>query len=403
MPFHRAFFATPEEARTRAATAVAALTAKWKKATTDAGEQAATTAPVVAVRIEGVAPMPASPSATGTVFTDTTLRVTAPDGRTELTRVVMPEEQSGVLLTKASAEVRVSRSVANVGYSEMRCFGRVAASIQVTTTAPTTLTGLIVEDRYSSKKYTCGASSPPGAGTHTVPVTEVSATDLADVSHGSVLEFLAPTPEVSPIARVNSIAAFTVPFGATLTDSSGRIYKALATESAGASSGLSGDSYVSVIVARSMTDDEPTDGIDDDTALAIGDELTFDSTPTGVRARASMSAVVSDAAVPAGAGFTFGGSTYTATAAALFGDFESVLVAVVAPDRGPAYDLAVGDVGTYDPTGFGVPVATTVGASSFPEPYASQVIGSAMEWTSRVYPSTDGRWIADVYTLPLGS
>lgn len=401
MPSHRAYFATADEARTAAAAAVARLTAEWEAATEDAGEDDAGCAPTVALRIEDVGPMPAAPGTDA--GSDTTVRVTAPDGRQEIARIAMPTEQSNVLLTKASGTIAFNRNSSGVDYIEMRAKSRVAVSIQVTTTAATgDLAGEIVQDRFTGKKYTCGAYTPSAAGVHVVPVTEVSTADLNDVTFGTVVEFLTPAPEVNPIARVYGMAGFTGTFGDGLTDASGRMFLTGNTVVVPAGVGLAGDLYQDFRVYR-----DPADTNEDATPLEVGDELTWNTTPTNAAATVEIVTTVDEGEgtflegteVTAGAG----DYSYLVTESASFGDYAMIEVPVLSVERGAEYDLSVGGGADHVDTGASGTVATSIGAADYPEPYASQVVGAAVEWKSLVYRGTDGRWIADVYTEPLGS
>jgi hypothetical protein len=399
MSSHRAYFDTAEEARMAAAAAVARLTAEWEELTEEAGDQAASTAPVVSLRIEEVGSMPAAPG--DDAGSATMVRLTAPDGRTEVARIAMPTEQSDVLLTKASGTVTFNRNTLGVDYTLMRVTARIAKSIQITTTAACSITtSHIVQDRFTGKKYTCAATAIASAGVWTVLVTETSAADLNNVTHGTVVEFLAPPAEVNPIARVNAMLGFSVTYLAELTDSSGRTYLCGETQTFAASSiSLAADHYLDVRVVR-----DPDDTIDDDTSLAEGDELTWTTTPSGSAATTEI-ASVADFTIADGETISTAsggaGNTYSVTEDTSFGDHEAIEVPILSDERGPDYNLTVGAAIFYGADIGGV--TTAIDAASYPEPYGSQVIGSAMEWTSRVYRATDGRWIADVYTLPLGS
>lgn len=400
MPSHRAYYRTADEARTAAAAAVARLTALWEQATEDAGEQSASAAPVVAVRIEDATAMPAAPG--GDNGSDTTVRITGPDGRQEKARLVMPTEQSDVLLTKASGTVTFNRNGSGVAYNEMRVRSRIATSIQVTTTAACTLTGQIVQDRFTGKKYTCGASTPSAAGVHIVNVTETDTTDTSDVTFGTVVEFLTPPPEANPIARVYGMAGVTTVYGAGLTDSSGRKYLCANVASVSAGTGLVGDHYVDARIIR-----DPSDTNEDDTPLAVGDELTWNSAPTDAKATVEIVSIADegDGTFVEGSQVTTGSGTkfYLVTETTSFGDYETVDVPILSVERGSAYNLTVGSGAAHTSTGALGTIATAVDASDYPEPYASQVIGASMTWSSRVYRGADGRWVADVFTEPLGS
>jgi len=396
MPLHRAYFPTQAEAREKAAKAVDALNAKWLARAQAAGAQVATTAPVVDVVIEGVTllPDPTRPD-TSEVLT----RITAPDGRSDVIVATMPTSQADSLLSLASGTVDIFTNK----QAKIQVKGRVAASVQIYTTGATALNAThIIEDRNTGKKYQCVATSPAGAGAFTVPVTEVSTADLGDVSHGTALEFLNPPKEVNPIARVNSISSYALSGSNELFDSRGRRYVITGVINVAASSGLAGDSTGEGLILR-----DATDGLDYVTSLEVGETLTFVPQAPGV---ALLATVVEkgELAIPKGSILKSadGLRRYETTADALASDVCYARPTIKARATGSGHNLVLNEFLAFEPAIAGVSsvqVKATTAAATYPEKASSQIVGAPLEWTYSVQLARDGRWMADVYTLPFGS
>lgn len=403
MPLHRAFFSSAGEARDAASKAIDTLRSKWMAATSGAGATVASVSPTVAVLIDSVVDVPATAISSPT-YSDARVRITGPDGRSELAQVVMPKTQADALISAAGGTAYIS----STKKSQAKVKARIAKSVQViaTTAASTVLTGLVLEDRNTGKQYTCGTHTSSAAGAQTVDVVEADSGDLNDVTHGTVLEFVAPPTNIVADARVIKMLGFTVTPTTAMKDAAGRAYITNGTLIV-ADSGLrlSGDHTGIADVVR-----DPTDLLEYATSLVVGDAITFDSAPAG----AASSAIVTrtgGATVPKGTVLEYvAGATkfsYEVTAETKISDALFAYVPFKASILGPTANRAVGNVLTLpspptdvDPS---APVHTAVAAAAFPEAYASQVIGGEVEWSSRVYPARDGRWIAEVFTVPFGS
>lgn len=403
MPLHRAFYATAAEATAAATAAVDALNERWKAATKAAGADVESTAPVVAIRIESMEPLPALAAIGDTTVTT---RIVAPDGRSELARLMMPTAQSDKTISAASGFLRLSAATGASAKGTVRA--RVAASVQVYLSASVTFATHVLQDRATGKKYQTG-NTTVGPGVVTVNVTEVDAADLSDVTFGSALEFVSPPANVDPIARVNKMAAISVSGGTTLRDVLGRRYKVSALI-AGATSGesLVGNYEVSGNIERLTTGDDPTDGQPDGPSLDVGAELTFETQPATVTKTLTVTEKL-EVIVPKGTALTYTttGKTYKTSADATLHDKRSVVLPFVADEIGSSSNVPPTSILTLTAPPAGAnssgTVTGSVDAAQPPQPYPSQIVGSDWTWTSRVYQTDDGRWAAQVHTLPEGS
>lgn len=402
MPSYRAYFANATDANTAVSAAIATLNARYKSATSDASATIQSTSAVVGVVIQSVENIPKT-AGLATPSTNAKVRITSPDGRSEIANAPIPTTQADTLISVASGTVTMTCTKK----SQIRVKSRIAKTIQVLVVAGSaTLTGLVVEDRTTGKQYTCNAYTASAAGTHNVDVTEVSSADKSDITHGSTLLFLAPPSNVVQTATVNRMLGFSVTMGAAMKDGAGRRYVvASAFTLADSGYALFGDNAGTVDVRR-----DETDGLDITASLAVGDTVTFSSPAPEFSATATVSQT-GGVTIPTGTSIYIDVSgvryTYTTTIDTVISDVLSGSVPFKSVILGPTANRTVGDTMTLTAAITNVastgPVATSVAAATYPTKYASQVIGAPIEWGSKVYRSTDGRWVADVFSQPLGS
>lgn len=404
MPIHRAYYATAAEARAAAASAVDTLNALWRAATTDAGAEIESTAPVVGVRVDSSDnPFPL----VGTTSEAVWMRITAPDGRSEIAKVSMPSEQTDAMLVPAYGTARLtSTAKCTVSFKSRRAKSVAVTMMDATVTV---LDGLVLQDVVTGKKFTIAAWTVFAAGANTVPIVEVDATDGADVSFGSMLQFLAPPANAIPLAPVNAMLGLTLGATAQFRDELGRSYRVTANSTISDAAGLSGYLSGSATIARTPVDDAAPLSADL-TSLEVGATLEWEGAPTTYSDTITVTAK-GEVTVPAGTVLTYvvGATTYryTTTTDTIIPDVLYTDAVFLAEENGAASDRAIGDVmivvsppASVDTT---ASVVTTVAAAALPQSYASQVVGSALEWTARVYQAPDRRWVAEVSTLPSGS
>lgn len=403
MPHYRAHHASASDARDAVGAAKTAIEAKWSAATAETGVAVETVSPTVAVRIESTEDIPAL-AALPITYTNAKMRIASIDGRAEYITATMPKTQADALISAASGTFTAT----STKKSQALAKSRVAKSIQVFAmdAVAAVLTGLKVQDLNTGKQYTCSTYTASAAGAHTVDVTETDPTDTNDVTHGTQLHFLAAPSNIIPIASVNAMKGFTVSPSQDMLDASGRAY--ITNGSAVlADSGISlfGDHTKLIDVVRDVTD-----GLEYETSLEVDDEITFVTPVTNV-ATAAVVTRTGGASVAAGAiltrvvfGVTYSYEVITATA---ISDALFAYVPFKASILGPTANRDVGDVLTFtvtpDDCDTTAAVATSVAAAAYPEPYASQVIGGEVEWSTRVYRDRDGRWTSELFTLPEGS
>lgn len=396
MPSFRAFFRSAAEARDAASAAVTKLAAAWTAAARAAGADAPEPTPVVGVSIEGITAGPSTPGLPD--YWLTSIRTTAPDGRSEVAQSWMPREQAIALESYAGGTVHALHGQ----HSKIGARGRVAHAVQIQTTDAASLTTSDkLQDPATSKKYVCMATSIPSAGTWTVYLTEDDPLDTSEATHGTVLEFLAPPVEVNPLARVNSVKGFTVPPGAQLVSPDGKRYVVVGGYIQGDGSGLSGDLIAPVTIVRDLTD-----GLDHASA-EVGTELTWVATPADVAPTAFL-LEKHDKVVPAGAILRNASSTrfYEVTTETVIGDALDEVVPVKARTSGVGHNLTFGETLTFTSPPSGVSagtVASSVLSAPYPQSYPSQIIGASIEWSSATFQIEDGRWCAMVFTQPFGS
>lgn len=400
MPSHRAYFATAEQARTAASAAVDALTAKWGAAAIDAGAETESTTPVVGVRIVDSVVLPPLAD-TDAALVDT--KITGAGGHTETARLAMTTTETDALLTPAYGTARLTSTLK----CEATITARTAKSVlvEMLDATATALTGLIVQDSLTGKKYMCGVYNAAARGAHTVPVSQTDSTDASDVTFGSAMEFLAPPANAMPIARVNAMNGFTAT-SVLLTDAAGRSYTTESLTLADGT-GLTGLHSGTIALVRTPNNDTDPALAADLTSLEVGAAVTWGGAPASFSATLTVTQK-GELTVPADTPLTFtDGGAYKVSTDTLITDRLYTDATFIADVNGSASNRAPGD--TLDlpspPTNVGSTalVYTAVPAAVLPQRYASQLVGAPVTWSSRVSRATDGRWLASVFTLPEGS
>lgn len=398
MPLHRAYYSNPTDARAAAAAAVDRLSDSWRARTTTAGAEVASVSAVSTLRVESVEAI----APVGDGKARARVRVTAGDGRTEFTSMVAARTSLDSVLARASGIVSATTSAPLA----IKPRSRVAKSVQVYVmgSATASLAGHVLQDPITHKLYTT-ATATVGPGAANIDVTETDSADTSEVTHGSPLEFIAPPSNVVPLARVIRMAGFTVPALSVLVHPSGRRYSnGLSSVMTDSGYALSGDHTVTTYsFARDTADGKPLDEY-----LTVGESLTFSTSLAGV---ASTATVGRAAYFPIPAGTILRGTfdptlRYQTTEAAAIYDGMSADVPIVALGTGSAYNLDVVAVEFETPIAGVTAGAALVGfapAGTYPATATPLVVGAPLEWSSRVYQTSDRRWVAEVFTLPIGS
>lgn len=401
MPAYRAYFATAAEAEAGAIAAIERLNARLLAETTEAGATPPTTAPTTSTSVEATTALPVGALPTGAedhVLVD--WRITSSAGHVERHRSIMRADQAPQPIP-ASAVV----TIATTTRAKLRVKATLPAEALITTTGAHvagTLVGKQLEDRATGKKFTVsadGSVSTTTAGTYPITIAEASAAEDGEVTHGTQLVFTRPPTNVLPHAYVSVMKSAAIPIGTALTDAAtGKTYETTTLgDLPGTTESLSGDDVDEIEFVGA----EPGDA-----AVAVGTELTFDTPISGVASTAEVTESPT-ATLPAGSTLARAGKSYTTSADATIGDAGEAEVSIVADAADAASALSVSDTLTITSPPSGIDATATVSVASpflpFPQPFASQVLGPAVEWRSRVRRTNDGLYRAEVYTYPPGT
>lgn len=279
---------------------------------------------------------------------------------------------------------------------------RVSEAVSIPTTAR-------FEDPVSGKNYEPDAATQLGPGLRELKVKESNGAESGDVTYGSPLTVLSAGLSARDYARIVGPAivvdmkSATVAAASPLKDkATGKQYETgvlVTLTSAGRSK--------TGVLSAAVTFQRIADSVSDTTSAPVGTELTFDPAVAGIVTTAVV-AGVGGGTLPKGQVLTRAdGRTYTVTAETVVPDSLTAQAPVVATAHGAASDLVLASTLTVTAAPSGIVSPVTVSAvvpwGAYPATMASQPVGAPQEWRSSVKPTTDGRWLAEVYTAPYGT
>ena len=406
MPFYRRFFPTLVEAQAAAVQGIANLKAQYTAAASEtfegeaAGGASIGPAPAMRIQVLSIEDLPAGAVAGSVPYSRVRWQITTPDGRSSRPQSIMPTAQinpstGGTIqvstLTPATVTVKLS----------------VAAQIYVyrTYTGQLIPSGAQFQDPATGKTYQIGTGSTALA---IFAVTEVNPSDLGEVTQGTRLNTIpsswsTPDDAKGVYAQVIAMAGETIADGTVLTDPATSLeykVKGLQTISAG-SGGLTGDVTAAIPIVGQVPGSN---------SVKAGTGLQWSTKPAGVSATVSTKTEVL-VTIPAGTVFRDPlGGTYTNATDEAIGDALAANFLVAPPATAVETHLEAGTVLTMPLPPPGVDVVTNPPiciagreAPTFPFDYQSHAIGGAMSFGSYVQRELDGRYSANVFTLPIGT
>jgi hypothetical protein len=398
MPYYREFFRTAAEAQSGVLTMVGSLRASYIAAASDAGSPMETTKPSTNTSVLASSDTPASGE-----LKNVNWEISTPFGLKESIHSVMHQDQAPTPIA-VSGKARFTKTT----NTTIRVTSRIASRIRIQKldTSGAIASGLTFCDPATGKRYstTSGVTGGNPPGFYEVTVSEVTSSETGDVSFGTPMTCVLAPSNMNPYAQVSRMAGITINSGVTLTDAKGAVYTVdggpwVLAESDSNLSGTHSISFVQVLGA-----------IDGPTAVSVGTELTFATTPTNAKPIASVTSSPT-AVVPVGTTFVRAGTpnrTMKTTASVTIGDSSSADVPFVATETTP-FDpsLAVSSSMTVTPSVSGIENTATIVEVTpnkpFPVSYGSQLFGDEPSWKTIVKPTLDGRWVGIVYTDPLGT
>jgi hypothetical protein len=407
VPFHRGIFSSAEEAQRRAAAAVERLTASYRSDAHAAGAIEPTTAPTSRAEVHRVTDPPLGALPAGTPpYASVDWSIGGPDGRRERAVAVLPRAQAEGLLSPTTGRIELQAST----WPMLTARAALPRTVRIETVGVTPrveVNAAEFSDQLSGKRFRNAAviAARTTAGVLECDVAEVSASEGGELTHGAILDWTSPPENFVAAVRVLRMVDLVVPSGVTLRDpKTGRLYSTGVAGVAASVRKLAGDTSADAQFAR-----EGSDGRFDADSIAVGTSLVFEPPQPNIARVAVVKSTV-HLSVPKGAVLTYSedpSRSYETIAYVEIGDRRYATVGFVARERGSASNVEPWFELNFEAPPPGLSPAAliheTTPAGAFPDALPPEIVGAGVVWTSHVHRLTDGRWAADVFTLPMGT